>query len=93
MTREAHMESTMIGPEIHKSALLIVDMQNDFVHTEGGFAQMAREAPEAGIDMQFLMNTIPRIQRLADAFRAAARPVVYIAPLLSKINSEYSALG
>ena len=86
----------MIGPEIHKSALLIVDMQNDFVHTEGGFAQMAREAPEApeaGIDMQFLMNTIPRIQRLADAFRAAARPVVYIAPLLSKINSEYSALG
>ena len=87
MTREAHMESTMIGPEIHKSALLIVDMQNDFVHTEGGFAQMAREAPEAGIDMQFLMNTIPRIQRLADAFRAAERPVVYIAHM---VKPDYS---
>jgi len=53
------MESTMMGPEIHKSALLIVDMQNDFVHPEGGFAQMAREAPEAGIDMPFLMVLSP----------------------------------
>ena len=81
------MESTIIEPDIHKSALLIVDMQNDFVHTEGGFAQMAREAPEAGIDMQFLMSTIPRVQRLADAFRTAGRPVVYIAHI---VKPDYS---
>jgi len=45
----------MIGPEIDKSALLIVDMQNDFVHPEGGFAYIAREAPKAAIDMPFLI--------------------------------------
>ena len=53
------MEMTIRGPEIDKSALLIVDMQNDFVHPEGGFAHIAREAPEAGIGMPFLMGTIP----------------------------------
>ena len=64
----------MRGPEIDKSALIIVDMQNDFVHPEGGFAHIAREAPEAGIDIPFLMGTIPAVQQLADAFRAAGRP-------------------
>lgn len=77
----------MIGPEIDKSALIIVDMQNDFVHPEGGFAHIAREAPEAGIDMPFLMGTIPYVQRLADAFRAAGRPVVYLAHM---VKPDYS---
>jgi nicotinamidase-related amidase len=49
----------MIGPEIDKSALIIVDMQNDFVHSEGGFAYIARETPEAGIDMPFLRGPSP----------------------------------
>jgi nicotinamidase-related amidase len=43
--------------------------------------------PEAGIDMPFLMGTIPRVKRLADAFRKAGRPVVYIAQVL---KSDYS---
>jgi len=81
------MESTMMGPESDKSALIIVDMQNDFVHAEGGFAHIAREAPEAGIDMPFLMGTIPYVQRLAAAFRAARRPVVYIAHM---VKPDYS---
>jgi hypothetical protein len=33
------------GPDIGKSALVIVDMQNDFVHPDGGFAHLARERP------------------------------------------------
>jgi ureidoacrylate peracid hydrolase len=81
------MEITMMGPDIDKSALIIVDMQNDFVHPEGGFAHAAREAPEAGIDMPFLMGTIPHIKRLADAFRNAGRPVVYIAHM---VKPDYS---
>jgi len=28
------MEIAMMGPEIGKSALIIVDMQNDFVHSD-----------------------------------------------------------
>ena len=77
----------MLGPEIDKSALLIVDMQNDFVHPEGGFAHHARETPEAGIDMPFLMGTIPAVQRLAEAFRTAGRPVVSIAHI---VKPDYS---
>ena len=77
----------MRGSEIDKSALIIVDMQNDFVHPEGGFAHIARETPEAGIDMPFLMGTIPYIQQLADAFRAAGRPVVYVA---QRVKPDYS---
>jgi ureidoacrylate peracid hydrolase len=81
------MEIAMMGPEIGKSALIIVDMQNDFVHPEGGFAHRARE-PEAGIDMPFLIGTIPHVKRLADAFRKAGRPVVYIAHVLKPDYSD-----
>ena len=34
------------GPEIDKSALIIVDMQNDFLHRDGSFSHIAREHPE-----------------------------------------------
>ena len=73
---------TSKGPDIARSALIIDDMQNDFVHPDGGFAHRARENPEAKIDMPFLMGTIPQVQRLADAFRKAGRPVVYVAHML-----------
>jgi ureidoacrylate peracid hydrolase len=82
------MANTPMGPEIDKSALIIVDMQNDFVHPEGGFAIHAREVPEAGIDMPFLMGTIPQVARLAEAFRAADQPVVYIAHVLKPDYSD-----
>jgi nicotinamidase-related amidase len=74
-------------PELGASALIIVDMQNDFVHPDGDFAHRAREHPEMGIDMQFLMGTIPNIKRLADAFRSAARPVIYLAQV---VKADYS---
>ncbi len=77
----------MMGPEIDKSALIIVDRQNDFVHPDGGFAHVARENPEAGIDMPFLMGTILYVKRLADAFRTTGRPVVYIAHV---VKADYS---
>ena len=77
----------MRGPEINTSALIIVDMQNDFVHPEGGVAHIAREAPERRIDLPFLMETIPAVQRLADAFRTAGRPVVYLAHM---VKPDYS---
>ncbi len=77
-----------MGPEIGNSALIVVDMQNDFVHPEGDFAHSARETPEAGIDMAFLMGTIPQVKRLTEAFRAARRPVVYIALALQPDYSD-----
>jgi ureidoacrylate peracid hydrolase len=74
--------------DINRSALLIVDMQNDFVHADGGFAYRARENPDARIDMPFLMGTIPYVKRLTDAFRKAGRPVVYIATILKPDYSD-----
>jgi len=81
------MQRRPIGPEIEKSALLIVDMQNDFLHRDGSFAHVARENPEAKVDIPFLTGTIPHVKKLIDAFRAAGRPVVYIAHVL---KSDYS---
>jgi nicotinamidase-related amidase len=76
------------GPDIKTAALIIVDMQNDFVHPEGGFAHRARENPEAKIDMPFLMGTVGPAAKLAAAFRKAGRPVVYIAHVLKPDYSD-----
>jgi ureidoacrylate peracid hydrolase len=78
---------TPTGPEIEKSALIIVDMQNDFVHPEGQFGIMAKQNPERNIDHDFLSSPVPHIKRLAAAFRNAGRPVVFIAHVL---KSDYS---
>lgn len=78
------------GAEIDRSALIIVDMQNDFLHREGSFGHIAREHPEFHIDMPFLLGTIYSVKRLADAFRAAERPVVYLADVLKRDYSDAS---
>jgi ureidoacrylate peracid hydrolase len=82
------MATVTIGPELGRSALIIVDMQNDFLHPDGSFARRAGKAPEAGIDMPFLMGTIPYAKRLADSFREADRPVVYLAHVLKPDYSD-----
>jgi nicotinamidase-related amidase len=71
-----------------RSALVIVDMQNDFLHRDGSFAHIAREHPEANIDLPFLIGTIPQAKRLLDAFRAAGKPVVYVAHVLKPDYSD-----
>jgi nicotinamidase-related amidase len=81
------MTMTVKQAEIDRSALIIVDMQNDFLHPDGGFAHIAREHPEANIDMPFLRGTIPYVSRLADAFRSTRRPVVYVAHV---VKPDYS---
>jgi ureidoacrylate peracid hydrolase len=82
------MQAATNGPNIDRSALLIVDMQNDFLHRDGSFSHIAREHPEAKIDMPFLVGTIPNVKRLADAFRAARRPVLYLAHVLKPDYSD-----
>src|SRR5205823_5738765 len=59
----------VMGPEIGKSALVVVDMQNDFLHPEGDVAHRVRENPNSTVDLPFLMAAIPQVARLADAFR------------------------
>ena len=82
------MTMTTKQAEIDRSALIIVDMQNDFLHRDGSFGHIALDHPEFNIDMPFLMGTIPNAQRLADAFRAAERPVVFLAHVLKPDYSD-----
>jgi nicotinamidase-related amidase len=82
------MDTAQMGPEISSSALIVVDIQNDFLHPDGSFAQIALERPEAMIDMPFLAGTIPHVKRLATAFRAAGRPVIHVAHVLKPDYSD-----
>ena len=41
------MSNETMGPDISKSALLVVDMQNDFLHPDGSFGRRAAAHPEA----------------------------------------------
>ena len=74
-------------PEIGRSALIIVDMQKDFLHPDGYVAHRARENPNSTVDMPFLIGAIPQAARLAAAFRQAGRPVVYLAHV---VKPDYS---
>ena len=75
-------------PDITRSAFIIVDMQNDFLHPDGSFGRRAAGHPEFNIDMPFIVGTIPNVKRLADAFRMAKRPVVYVAHVLKPDYSD-----
>jgi nicotinamidase-related amidase len=55
--------STSQRPQFASSALLVVDMQNDFLHPEG-YAFQTRRSPEAQSDMSFLTSTIPQVKRV-----------------------------
>ncbi len=76
------------GPDFTSSALIVVEMQKDFVNDEGAFGLRGRENPDARIDMEFLASPIPRIGRLAEAFRDTGRPVVYVAHVLKPDYSD-----
>ncbi|MFH1031751.1 MAG: isochorismatase family cysteine hydrolase [Chloroflexota bacterium] len=78
----------IMGADITKSALIIVDMQNDFLNEAGHFGKLAKQYPERKIDMEFLGSTIPNVKRLAVAFRAAKRPVIYLAHIVKEDYSD-----
>ncbi len=77
-----------IGPDITRAALIIVDMQNDFLHPDGEFSKRARAFPERKIDMAFLNSITPSVKRLVQAFRKAGRPVVHIIHVLKPDYSD-----
>ena len=64
--------------DAQRSALLIVDMQNDYLHQDGGFQRFALSHPHFGWDMDGLRATVAPIAKLSDAFRRCSRPVIYI---------------
>ncbi|MGU3493261.1 cysteine hydrolase family protein [Xanthobacteraceae bacterium A53D] len=57
--------------DLARSALVIVDMQNDFLHPDGWF-------PRAGVDVAPLLALVPKLQALAGAARQAGLPVIWL---------------
>ncbi|MCR2805696.1 cysteine hydrolase [Paenibacillus soyae] len=66
------------------AALLIIDMQNDFVHDKGVFAQ-------AGYDVKRYQAIIPAMRRLIDQARHAGIPVLWIGMSHNELNDGKDA--
>lgn len=64
------------------SALIVVDVQNDFCASEG---MMARE----GNDLTMVQETVPRILDLIEAARRAGVLVIYIQSIYGRTGSPY----
>lgn len=58
--------------DVSRAALIVIDMQNDFIATDGWF-----EA-ERGVDCAALRGVIAPVNALARAFRSAGAPVVHV---------------
>ena len=72
--------------DILNSALIVVDMQNDFLHKDGYFGKAAKNG--APYDMVFFASPATNIKRLAAAFRGAHRPVFFITMVLKPDYSD-----
>lgn len=57
--------------DLARTALVIVDMQNDFLHPDGWF-------PRAGVDVSVLKALAPGLSTLAAGARAAGVPVIWV---------------
>ena len=57
--------------DLQRSALVVVDMQNDFCHTEGWFGQK-------GVSMRATRKPIPMLQKLLPLWRADGGRVVWL---------------
>ncbi len=57
--------------DLSRSALIVVDMQNDFCHRMGWFGQK-------GIDVSPMRKPIPVLKRLLPAWRSAGAPVIWL---------------
>lgn len=64
--------------DLENTALIIVDMQNDFIH-ENGFVRKYTQGigvPEASLDL--LKKPVPNIKKLSEFFRQNRKHVIYI---------------
>lgn len=57
--------------DLSATALVVVDMQNDFLHPDGWFAKK-------GLDGTAVKAVIPSVKRLVEASRAAGIPVIWL---------------
>ncbi|MEQ9125544.1 MAG: isochorismatase family cysteine hydrolase [Alphaproteobacteria bacterium] len=54
-----------------RTALVVIDMQNDCIHPDGRYAQ-------CGVDVEHMRRAIAPTRRLVDAARAASVPIIWV---------------
>ena len=59
------------------TALVMVDMQNDFCHADGFYARAAERIAPLGLDPQLVIDSIPPMAALLEAARAAGLFIVH----------------
>jgi nicotinamidase-related amidase len=69
-----------------RTAVIVVDVQNDFCSPEGSHAAL-------GNDVTDVVAMVPRLARLLDGARAAGVPVVFIQTLHDETNDSPQWLG
>ena len=74
--------------DIEKAALIIVDMQNDFIHDNGFVRKSSQGIGVPADSLDLLKKPIPFIQRLAESFRTNGRDVIYIYTAWEKDYSD-----
>lgn len=67
-----------LEPHLDRSALLLIDLQHDFV--------------DGAMPVPGTATVLPRIARLAEAFRAAGRPVFHVVRLYTPGSSDVDAV-
>jgi ureidoacrylate peracid hydrolase len=65
---------------MNKTALLIIDMQNDFCHPDGIFAQ------EAKFSIESIAGIYPNLRKLADSCRDQGIPVIWVKTIWDNDN-------
>jgi ureidoacrylate peracid hydrolase len=66
-----HARPTSLAVDLSHSAVLVIDMQNDFGAIGGMFDR-------AGIDLSVIQKAVPPTQRVVAAARANSMPVIYL---------------
>jgi len=64
--------------DLENTALIIIDMQNDFIHENGAMRKISLEmgVPESALDLS--KAPIPNIKKLAEHFRKSRKNVIYV---------------
>ncbi len=73
----------MLDLAMQRPALIVIDMQNSFVHPDGAIAKM-------GLDMSACRAVVPVVKRLIDVAHEQGLPVIYTRLVF---DSEFSNAG
>ena len=64
--------------DLKNIALIIVDMQNDFIHNQGAIRRSSEELGVTESSLDLLKRPIPNIKKLTECFRNKEKDIIYI---------------